>query len=129
MSGFNTFPVSTRVFVTWPPGADTPHDTRLKVSQHVSEQLEPDGAGHQFDYNDMVVGIARNDPVRHMRLKGLMDNARKMAGCDVHIWIGLSIVPNMYEGDLTIAPCIESPSDLEEIDITKYMVKDDDAAL
>jgi hypothetical protein len=119
--GFHCDPVTTRVFVSWPPGADVPHARRLEVSKFVAAELEGDGLGHQFDYSAFVIGIADNKPAYHIRMKGIQARAREMAGCDVQIWVAVTTVQrfNMMAMD-TVRLVPASATEIGRLDMSKY---------
>ena len=93
MAGWNCEQAVTRVFVTWPPGADVDHQTRLNVTQYCSDELDKKGQGDQYRYNDFLIGVSQENPGDHMYLAGVIARAREMAGCEVQVWVAVTIIP------------------------------------
>lgn len=99
MGGWRTHPTSTRIFLSWKPGADVDQQTRLDVTKYVAGELDNFGGTDQHKYNELVQGIVTYEPGAHMYLEGVMERAREMAGGDfVHVWVGVTVIPGANRG-------------------------------
>jgi len=92
--GWYTHAKSTRLFLTWEPGADIDHQKRLEVTQYVAGEMDKFCGNDQFKYDDLITGIINVDPGAHMYMEGVLKRACDMAGGKVHVWVAVTIIPD-----------------------------------